>query len=447
MYFARAVGADVLGAYFLFLAYYSIIALITDGGFGIAAIKRISEGEEANAYFSAFFILRSVFITTILILMLSFRSIFVDLDNAGVFLWLLVALFVSLFHGTISNGIAGCGKIGVSSTAGFLGSALQLSVQIVAVFLGYGVAGLIGGFLLGALAGAIIQLRFFDLRIVTFGWKHLKSLSSFSFWSFLVSSGGLVFTHSDTVMIGYYMSTADVGIYRVIFQFTSIAGFATNALYITLWPRVSRWNQIGETKLIEKSLSTALTYSLIMSLPIFVGGALLGDKLLYYFYGEVFMNNTTLTLLLMVQIVNVFQFFLTAYLSAMNQVREASKITLVSVIANIMLNAALIPLIGISGAAIATLATMTLNAVIAWRILARTINLLLEPNVLLNILKASIAMGIFIGGYLLFVPISNVWMALVAVVLGGIIYGAMILKYNRNIYEEMKEIMFKLSRI
>ena len=45
MYFAHAVGAGVLGAYFLFLAYFGIIGLMMDGGFGGAAIKRIGEGE------------------------------------------------------------------------------------------------------------------------------------------------------------------------------------------------------------------------------------------------------------------------------------------------------------------------------------------------------------------------------------------------------------------
>jgi len=48
MYFAHAVGASVLGGYFLFMAYFGIINMITDGGFGVAAIKRISEGEGRN---------------------------------------------------------------------------------------------------------------------------------------------------------------------------------------------------------------------------------------------------------------------------------------------------------------------------------------------------------------------------------------------------------------
>ena len=46
VYFARILGPSILGAYFLFLAYFGIFNLIVDGGFGNAAAKRISEGRE-----------------------------------------------------------------------------------------------------------------------------------------------------------------------------------------------------------------------------------------------------------------------------------------------------------------------------------------------------------------------------------------------------------------
>jgi len=445
IYFARAVGAEVLGAYFLFVAYFSIIGLMTDGGFGGAATKRISEGEEPDAYFSAFVVLRSVFVTVVLTALIAFRGLFVDLDSAGTFTWLLVALVVSLFHGAISSGIAGCGKMGINATAGFINNVSRILIQVVAVFLGYGVAGLAGGFVLGMLVGSIIQLRFFDLRFVRFGWRHLKSLSSFSFWSFLISGGGLVFMYSDSVMIGYFMGNADVGVYRVIFQFTTLATFTTTALRSTLWPRVSRWDKIGQTELIEESLSRTFTYSLILALPLFVGGALLGDKLLYFFYGADFVSYTTLFILFFVQIVNIFQYFFTTYLRAMDKVKELFKITVVAVIANVALNAALIPVMGISGAAVATLVTMSLNAVLARRILTRKIKLRLERSSLLNIFKASIAMGAVVGVYRLVVPLSNVWLALVPVVLGGAVYGVLILKLDRNIYEELKGIVMQMN--
>lgn len=247
--------------------------------------------------------------------------------------------------------------------------------------------------------------------------------------------------YSDSVMIGYYMNNVDVGVYRIIFQFTSLAAFTTSALQGALWPRVSRWNQIGEKGLIEESLSRALTYSLILAVPLFVGGALLGDKLLYYFYGADFVNYATLMLLFAVQIVNIFQYFFTTYLSAMNQLKELFKITVVAVVANVALNAALIPVMGISGAAIATLVTIALNAILAWRVLAGKITLRVERSNLLNFFKASIAMGIVVGVYRLVVPLSSIWLALVPVVLGGMVYGVLILKLDRNIYEELKGIM------
>ena len=445
MYFARAVGAEVLGAYFLFVAYFSIIGLMTDGGFGGAAIKRISEGEEQDAYFSAFVVLRSMFVTVVIGALLAIRSYFVDLDSAGTFTWLLVALVVSLLHGVVSSGIAGLGKMGINTTAGFINNISRILIQVVAVFLGYGVAGLAGGFVMGLLVGSIIQLRFFDLHFVRFGWRHLKSLSSFSFWSFLVSGGGLVFMYSDSVMIGYYLNNANVGVYRIIFQFTAIAAFTTSALRFTLRPRISRWDKIGEIGLIEESLSRAFTYSLILALPLFVGGALLGDKLLYFFYGADFVNYTTLMILFIVQIVNIFQYFFTTYLRAMDQVKELFKITVVAVIANIALNAALIPVMGISGAAVATLVTMSLNAVMALRVLARMIALRVERSSLVNICIASIVMGVVVGVYRLVVPLSSVWLAMVPVVLGGVVYVVLILKLDRNIYEELKGIMVQMN--
>jgi len=439
------VGAEVLGAYFLFVAYFSIIGLMTDGGFGGAAVKRISEGEEPDAYFSAFVVLRSVFVIVVLTALIAFRGLFVDLDNAGTFTWLLVALVVSLLHGTVSSGIIGRGKMGINATAVFINNVSRILIQIVAVFLGYGVAGLAGGFVMGMLVGYIMQLRFFDLRFVRFGWSHLKSLSSFSFWSFLVSGGGLVFMYSDSVMIGYFMGNADVGVYRVIFQFTMFAVFTTMALRLTLWPRVSRWDKIGEKGLIEESLSRAFTYSLILAVPLFVGGALLGDKLLYFFYGADFVSYTTLMVLFAVQIINIFQYFFTTYLRAIDQVKELFKITVVAVIANIALNAALIPVMGISGAAVATLVTMSLNAVLARRVLARIITIRVERSSLLNICKASIAMGVFVGVYRLIVPLSSVWVALVPVLIGGVLYGILILKLDRKIYGEFKGIMVQMS--
>ena len=442
MYFAHTVGASILGAYFLFTAYNGIFSMVTDGGFGGAAVKRISEGEEPNAYFSAYFVLRLLFTTIVVLALLVFKDYFVDLNTSGMFVWLLLALLVSVLAGPISSGVAGTGKMGIRTTCAGIGNISRIILQVLVIYLGYEAAGLAGGMVAGTLVAAVIELRFFDLRFVRFRWHHIKSLSIFSFWLFLTSGGVLVFSQADTVLIGYFMDNADVGVYRIALQFTMVATFSTYALRATLWPRVSRWGKNGEIGLVEESLSRAISYSLILAIPVLTGGVLLGDKLLYFFYGAEFARGyTALMILLAVQVVNVFQYFFTMYLDALDYPKESFKVTAVGVVANIVLNIALIPLIGILGAAIATLVTMTLNAVLARRALSRLMTIRLEHRSLLNIMMASVVMGLLVGGYRVLMPLTNVWVTLLLVVAGGITYGILVLKLDRKICGELRGIV------
>lgn len=442
MYFAHTVGAAVLGAYFLFVAYNSIFGMVTDGGFGGAAVKRISEGEEPDVYFSAYFVLRSIFTVVVVLGLLVFRDSFVDLNTSGLFIWLLLAIIVSLFTSPVASGIAGSGKMGIRTTCAAIGNISRIVIQVVAIFLGYKAAGLVGGAVAGILISAIIEFRFFDLRMVRFKWQHIKSLSTFSFWLFLTSGGVLVFSQADTVLIGYYLGNFDVGIYRVILQFTAVATFVTYALRTTLWPRVSRWGKSGEINLVEESLARALSYSLVLAVPVLVGGVLVGDKLLYFFYGADFaLGYTTLIILLVVQVVNVFQYFFTMYLDALNYPKESFKVTIVAVVINIALNIILIPMVGIVGAAVATLVTMTLSVVLARHVLSCIIKIHIECSTLLSIMKASVVMAVFLVSYRLFVPLSIVWLVLIPVVVSMVMYSVLLLKFDRKICDELCEIV------
>ena len=446
IYFAHTVGASVLGAYFLFIAYLGIIALVTDGGFGGAAIKRISEGEDQDAYFSSFFVVRLIITTVIVFALVGIRDYFVDLNDEGLFFWLLLALIMSFFYNIVSSGVAGSGKMGIYATGNFINNLSRVLIQVISVFLGFSIAGLAGGFVAGLFIAAIFELRFFDLKFVNFKLNHIKSLTTYSFWAFLTTSGYLVYSYADTVMIGYYMDNANVGVYRVVLQFTMLATLTTHATLQTLFPKVSRWSKTGDIKSIEYSLSRAITYSLILAVPVFAGGVLLGDRLLYFFYGPDFENGYMVFLiLLIVQIVNIFQFFFTNYLNALDHQKDSFKVTAIAASVNIALNVVLIPIIGIIGAAIATLITMTINALLARRVLSKIIKVVLEYNSIQNIFKASAIMSILIGGYRIFVPPSNIWLTLLPVLFGGLVYGIIILKLDVKIRNEIKGILLQMN--
>ena len=128
-----------------------------------------------------------------------------------------------------------------------------------------------------------------------------------------------------------------------------------------------------------------------------------------------------LIILLVVQIVNLFQHFFTMYLNALDRPRDSFKTTSVGVAANIVLKMMLIPVVGISGETIATLVTMGFYALLAQRALSGIMLIRLEKHTLLSIVSASVLMGILIGEYCILVSFSNVCFALVAVIGGGVV--------------------------
>ena len=446
IYFAHILGPAPLGAYFLFVAYFGTLNLIGDGGFGIAAVKRISEGKEQNEYLSAFVFLRILLLAVSVTALLLIEPYLKDVTSSGIFIWLILALIVSVFSSSTAMAVYGTGKVGVFQISAFLDVLIRIIFQVIAVFLGFEVAGLAGGFVAGMIAGGILNFYYFELRLVWFRVSHLKSLFGFSFWIFLTSSGSLVFSYADTILIGYFMTNADVGIYRTAFQLTGIATFATLAFNTVLYPKISSWGAQGQVTEIENSLARACTYSLLLAIPTCIGGWILGEPLLYFLYGASFVEGTpALFFLLLVQIVNVFMYLGTMSLAALNRPKDAFLVTVIASIANILLDLALIPVIGITGAAVATLIAMTLNALGALILLSRVISVKFEYKPVKNILCAAGFMGIFLLFIHFLLPLTHVVAVLAVVIVGGVIYTLVLFKLDREIHDEIRDLSVNLG--
>lgn len=447
MYFARTVGASTLGAYFLFLAYFNTLSLFFDGGFGGAVVKRISEGKNPHEFFSAFFVIRMILITITIAVLFLISHLITDMySHDDLIYWLLIALAVGFCFSSILYGIYGMGKVGIYQTIGLSNNLSCIIFQLVAVFLGFGAAGLVGGFIFGMVAGSIIGKRYLDMRFVRFGSYHLQSLFSYSFWIFLSSSGSAVYTYADTLLIGYFLEDMDVGIYRVAFQFTTIAAFTTIAVRTVLFPNISKWSAAGNIEKIEAALTKAFTYSLILAVPILVGGLLLGDKLLYFFYGSEFEEgNYVLYLLLVVQVINVFVFLQTMSLNALDLPKHSLKVTAASAVSNILLNIVLIPILGIEGAAFATLLTMALNALLAYLVLSKSIKIKLNYMPIAHILMSSLLMAVVVGLYRLLIPLSSIYFSLLPILLGGFVYVSVLLWIDKDIRNEVRTIFTQLG--
>jgi O-antigen/teichoic acid export membrane protein len=406
----------------------------------------MSEGKEQNEYLSAFVFLRILLLAVSVTALLLIEPYLKDVTSSGIFFWLLLALIVSVFSSSTAMAVYGTGKVGVYQISAFLDVLIRIIFQVIAVFLGFEVAGLAGGFVAGMIAGGIVNFHYFELRLVWFGVSHVKSLFSFSFWIFLTSSGSLVFSYADTILIGYFMTNADVGIYRTAFQLTGIATFTTLAFHTVLFPKISSWGAQGDINAIEKSLSRAFTYSLLLAIPVCIGGWILGERLLFFLYGESFTGGTTaLFFLLPVQIANVFMYLGTMSLNSLNRPKDAFWVTAIASIANIILDLALIPVMGITGAAAATLIAMTLNAIVALMLLSRIISVKIEHGPVKNILYATGMMGIFLIAIHFLLPLTHVAMVFGTVLIGACIYSLVLLKADFGIHDDIKDFCIKLG--
>jgi len=111
MLFSHLLGKDLMGVYYLFLAYYGIFNMIGDAGFGGAAVKRISEGKEQNEYLTAYATLRALLILVSTLLLLLLSPYFIDLQLYDFVLWIIIALSASFFGHTVTYGVYGLGHV------------------------------------------------------------------------------------------------------------------------------------------------------------------------------------------------------------------------------------------------------------------------------------------------------------------------------------------------
>ena len=437
VFYAHWVGPGTLGQYYLFLSYFAILCLFTDFGIGYATTHRICEGKEPDRYFTASLFLRLGLYVIITIILLIFYNQFGNLNETGL-LWILISVLgISTFTSSISLAIGASNRLGIAASVSLINNIVRITFQVIAVFLGFHVYGLIGGLVAGLLVELIIDLRYVDYHLKKFEWKHVKNIFSFSSWAFLMTTGTVLFDNANLIIIAYFMPVSDVGIFGVCWTFSFFALFISTALCNTLFVKVSRWNAAGERNAITVSLSRATTYAIIFALPIFAGGFLLGQRLLYYFYGASFaVGATALVIIITMRVFqSLFQLY-SNYLMATDHAKQAFVGMGIGIIVNIFVALVLVPIIGLSGAAIASLVNVICSFIIGRHFLQNIIPIVIEKESWLHIIIATTIMTISLI-IIDQIPMSqSAIRTAVLVLIGGGIYFFILLNLDKRIRED-----------
>jgi O-antigen/teichoic acid export membrane protein len=212
-----------------------------------------------------------------------------------------------------------------------------------------------------------------------YGKTRLKKDHLFTGWKpalpFALLSGiAVVNSNVDILMLGFFVSDAEIGIYRITVRIATLVAFALTAVNAAFGPNIS--SLFAKQNFVELQLnaSKAALASLALALPCFLIFAFAGYWVLLLFGQEFTQGTEQLTVLAFGQLVSALAGSVGLLLMMTQHAKKAANSLLLSVVVNIGLNLLLIPLYGALGAAIATSTSMILlnivNVYWVWKYLS-----------------------------------------------------------------------------
>lgn len=447
MFYAHWVGAGILGTYFVFLSVYGILSLFCDFGIALASTQRISDGGDPDAYYSASILVRMSLFAVLSLGLFLFRDLifmgnYVQLNSLEIFSVLIFVLGIGTLGSCVSAGIGASNRLGLLASTSLINNTVKIVIQVVTVFIGLSLFGLVGGLLAGILVQLTIELRFVDYHLKKVTWKHIRGLFSYSRWAFLITICLVLFDSMTPLIIVFFLPVTDAGIFGICWTFSFFALFVSTALCNTLYVKVIHWTVEKDYSALSASLEKAITYSLVFALPTLAGGIILGERLLYYFYGASFAAGyLVLIIIIFMRVFQSISQLFVRYLMSANRVSSAFASVFAGIIANLILAFILIPQFGLIGAAVACLADVLIIVTVSLYDLNRIFPVRFEGKRIGMIIIFSIIMTAFLVVLDAIFTTNSAFITVARVAAGATVYCIALLVYDSQIREDIFRIL------
>jgi O-antigen/teichoic acid export membrane protein len=191
----------------------------------------------------------------------------------------------------------------------------------------------------------------------------------------LVISGlHVVNSHADILILGALKGPEAAGVYRVAARGAELVVLVLAAVNVTLQPTIAGLYASRDMARLQRVITASARGVLLFSLPVGLVLILFGERLLPIFFGQEFTRGATaLSILSAGQLVNAAMGSVGVLLNMTGHERDTAMGVGIAAVANIALNALLIPPLGIAGAAAATTASLIIwNILLAVRAYQRT---------------------------------------------------------------------------
>lgn len=188
-----------------------------------------------------------------------------------------------------------------------------------------------------------------------FDLKLGKKLIIFSLPLLLTGILGFIMTRTDTLMLGYYTSLEDVGIYSAAVPLAQLGVLFLNSAAFLYFPVASRLYAMGKVQELKRIYQILTKWIFLLTFPLFSMMVLFPDIILKFFFGTKYIPaDLALQILSLGVMVQVLLGLNGTNLIVIGESNFVLISNLLSAVLNILLNVILIPLYGIEGAAVAT---------------------------------------------------------------------------------------------
>lgn len=246
----------------------------------------------------------------------------------------------------------------------FIDITLNATILLVSVFLvlflDMNVFGAVLGFVIPTIILGLIVIFFIRSYLIFPNRIFLQNnvfrdILHFGLYVVLGSSIGYLYTHIDSLMIGYYLNEEDVGIYAVAAIFIQGITLIPSAIQRVTSPTITKNHAKKEYGSIVKLLKSVTSKVFLLSSLFSLFMIVFGKTLILTIFGNMFLP-AYLPLIILLIGYTIYSTFMSigSFYSSIGHIELSYKVALFSAILNIVFNIAFIPRYGIIGAAMAT---------------------------------------------------------------------------------------------
>lgn len=241
----------------------------------------------------------------------------------------------------------------------------RLILAITFVIIGYGALGALGGFITGSILSSLIGIYYIYLNHYRNKPKAEKieeglarRIIEYNIPLSITGLAGKMDKQVDTILVGFFLNPIAVTFYVVSKQMVEFLQFPSNALGFSIASTFGKQKAANEQQKTANLFEQSFIYTLLFYIPGAAGLYFITQDLIIFFFGNRYIGAVPVLQVLLIyavlySITNITDQPLD-YLGAA-KIRAITKA--IASFSNVLLNIFLIPIIGVVGAAIATVIT------------------------------------------------------------------------------------------